>query len=194
VGVDGARLIWTDQPVEDAELIQVIEGLNLPAIEGYTTEINQRARDWISRVAGVMSRGYVLTIDYGYPASIYYAPLRTGGTLTARVKHQVVDDVLAGPGGCDITSHVDFTALARAGEAAGLETLGFVDQQRFLTGVAHDELSGAEGPQVKIEENPGAWQTLTHPEHFGARFHALVQAKNAPDGIDGLRFARPGGL
>jgi SAM-dependent MidA family methyltransferase len=194
VGIDDEKLIWTNQPIDDVELIQAIDELNLPALEGYTTEVNLRARHWIGRVARTMNRGYILTIDYGYPASIYYAPFRAAGTLTARVKHRRVDDVLAEPGGCDITAHVDFTALARSGEAAGLATLGFVDQQRFLTGIAHDELSGAEGPRVKIQENLGAWQTLTHPEHFGARFQVLLQAKNAPGSLDGLRFARPGGL
>jgi SAM-dependent MidA family methyltransferase len=166
----------------------------LPTIEDYTTEINLRARQWIGEVGRAMSRGYVLTIDYGYPASLYYAPFRTGGTLTAFVRHHSVDDVLAEPGMRDITAHIDFTALARAGEKAGLATLGFLDQQRFLMGVAHDELSGAGGPLVKILENLGAWNTLTHPEHLGADFFALLQAKDAPANLDGLRYARPGGL
>ena len=192
VDVKGEKLAWTDQPIEDAELIRAVRGL--PTIEGYTTEINLRARHWIGQVARAIHRGYVLTIDYGWPASIYYAPFRTGGTLTARVQHQTVDDPLADPGDRDITAHVDFSALARAGEAAGLVTLGFLDQQRFLTGVAHDELNGTEGPRVNLQENLRAWNTLTHPEHLGARFQVLLQAKNAPGGLDGLRFARPGGL
>lgn len=192
VDVDGENLVWTDRPIEDEELIRAAG--ELPTIEGYTTEINLRARHWIGRVARTIQRGYVLTIDYGWTASIYYAPFRTEGTLTARVKHQRVDDVLAEPGGRDLTAHVDFSALARAGETAGLVTLGFIDQQRFLTGVAHDELSGANGAQVNIQENLRAWNTLTHPEHLGARFQVLLQAKNAPEGLDGLRFARPGGL
>jgi len=135
-----------------------------------------------------------LTIDYGYPASLYYAPFRFSGTLTAFVRHHSIDDVLAEPGMRDITAHVDFTALARAGEHAGLATLGFLDQQHFLMGVAHEELSGAGGPQVKIQENLRAWNTLTHPNHLGADFFALLQAKDAPANLDGLRFARPGGL
>jgi len=153
-----------------------------------------RARDWIGEVGRALHQGYVLTIDYGYPASLYYAPHRSNGTLTAFVKHHSIDDVLAEPGMRDITAHVDFTALAQAGAKAGLATLGFVDQQRFLMGVAHEELSGAGGPRVNIQENLGAWNTLTHPEHLGADFFALLQAKNAPANLDGLRFARPGGL
>jgi SAM-dependent MidA family methyltransferase len=194
VAIRAETLRWTDRPIEDAELMAAIDALPLPAIEGYTTEINLRARHWIREVGRALDRGYVLTIDYGYPASLYYAPFRSGGTLTAYVKHHSIDDVLAEPGMRDITAHIDFTALAQAGGQAGLATLGFLDQQRFLMGVAHDELSGAGGPLVKIQENPGAWNTLTHPEHLGADFFALLQAKNAPANLDGLRYARPGGL
>ena len=194
VGLEAGDLRWIDRPVADVELARAIDALALPEIEGYTTEINLRERGWIGEVARALSRGYVLTIDYGHPASIYYAAHRSQGTLTAYVKHHSVDDVLAEPGMRDITAHVDFTALARSGEAAGLATLGFLDQQRFLMGVAHDELSGADGPRVKIRENLGAWNTLTHPDHLGVDFFALLQAKNAPANLDGLRYARPGGL
>jgi SAM-dependent MidA family methyltransferase len=187
-------LRWTDRPIEDAELMAAIDALSLPTIEDYTTEINLRARHWIREVGQAMSRGYVLTIDYGYPGSLYYAPFRTGGTLTAFVRHHSIDDVLAEPGMRDITAHIDFTALARAGEQAGLTTLGFLDQQRFLMGIAHEELSGAAGPRVKIQENLRAWNTLTHPDHLGADFFALLQAKDAPPNLDGLRFARPNRL
>jgi SAM-dependent MidA family methyltransferase len=188
------ELRWADLPIKDADLTAVIEALSLPAIEGYTTEINLRARHWMDEVGHALHRGYVLTIDYGHPASLYYAPFRTNGTLTAFVKHHSIDDVLAEPGMRDITAHVDFTALAQAGEKAGLATLGFLDQQRFLMGVAHDELSGTDGPRLKIQESQGAWNTLTHPEHLGANFFALTQARNAPSNLDGLRYARPGGL
>jgi SAM-dependent MidA family methyltransferase len=192
--IENGSLAWTEAPLEDAEMLAEIKARHIPSIEGYSTEINLRALDWMAGIGRIFERGYVLTIDYGYPASVYYADHRTGGTLTAYVKHHAVDDVLAEPGLRDLTAHVDFTALARAGEKAGLTTLGFVDQQRFLLGIAHDEMSGAGGPEVSLQESLRSWNTLTHPEHLGATFYALVQAKNAPGELDGLRFARPGGL
>ncbi len=187
----GDVLGWTDLAIVDQELLDAIAGLPLPSLDGYTTEINLRARHWMNELGGVLARGYVLTIDYGFPASVYYANFRTDGTLTAYVKHKSRADVLTAPGERDITAHVDFTALAQAGEGAGLATLGFVDQQRFLMGVAHDELSEKEGRRAGIANNTRAWNTLTHPDHLGATFYALLQAKDAPAGLDGLRFARP---
>jgi SAM-dependent MidA family methyltransferase len=183
---------WTDLAVADSDLREVMGGLPLPAIEGYTTEVSLRARRWMEDLGRVLSRGYVLTLDYGFPASVYYADFRRGGTLTAYLNHRRTEEVLTGPGSRDITAHVDFTALARAGEKGGLVTLGFVDQEHFLMGIAHDELSEKEGPRAGIAKNFRAWSTLTHPEHLGARFHALLQARDAPAGLEGLRFSRPG--
>jgi len=185
---------WVDCPINDQELADAIQSLPLSAIEGYTTEINLSACNWMGQVGRAMKRGYVLTIDYGFPASIYYADFRVGGTLTAYLEHRRSDEILVGPGSRDITAHVDFTALAKAGEKAGLTTLGFVDQQRFFMGVAHDELSEVEGPRVGLVENLRAWNTLTHPEYLGTRFQILLQAKNVEASVEGLRFARPGGL
>jgi SAM-dependent MidA family methyltransferase len=185
---------WLDRPIDDRELADAVRALPLPAIEDYTTEMNLRARDWMEDVGRAMKRGYVVTIDYGFPASIYYADFRVGGTLTAYLQHRRTEEILLQPGSRDITAHVDFTALSQAGKRAGLATLGFVDQQRFFMGVAHDEFSGAEGPRVPVAENLRAWNTLTHPEHLGSRFQVLLQAKDAPASLDGLRFARPGGL
>jgi len=194
VGIDEkGRLAWTEEIITDPDLLQEIELRSIPAIEGYSTEINLRAIEWMAEVARIFQNGYVLTIDYGYPASVYYSDFRVGGTLTAYVKHKAVDDVLAEPGMRDLTAHVDFTALIREGEKNGLTALGFVDQQRFLMGIAHDEMSGAAGPRLKLQESLRAWNTLTHPEHLGATFFALLQAKNAPAQLEGLRFARTGG-
>jgi SAM-dependent MidA family methyltransferase len=183
------QFAWTEKPITNPQLAAAV--LDLPPLEGYTTEIKFRARAWMRLVVGILSRGYVLTIDYGFPASSYYASFRSAGTLTAYRDHRRSDDMLRDPGAGDITAHVDFTALAHAGESAGLITLGFLDQQHLLMGIAHDELGGAPAAQTGIAARLRAWQTLTHPEHLGARFHALLQAKDAPSNLAGLRHARP---
>ncbi len=194
--VDVARdtFIWIGRPIESHDLKLAVAERNIPEVEGYTTEISLRAPEWMENVGQAMHRGYVLTLDYGFPSHHYYAPERTSGTLTAYARHKRAEDVLAHVGEQDITTHVDFTSLARAGQRGGLTHLGFVDQQRFLTGIAHNELAGAEGPRAGVAANTAAFQTLTHPQHLGARFFALVQAKDAPAVIDGLRFARQGDL
>ncbi len=186
------RFTWCEREIEDAALAEAVR--ELPALDGYATEINLQARRWMEWLARTWIFGYVVTIDYGFPASIYYAPFRREGTLSGYREHRRVEDMLAEPGSCDLTAHVDFTTLARLGETAGLETMGFLDQQRFLTGIAHDELEGRAGLRAGVAENLRAWQTLTHPDYLGTRFQVLVQAKLAPASLAGLRYARPGGL
>jgi SAM-dependent MidA family methyltransferase len=189
---DREQFSWCEREIQNATLAEAVK--ELPAHDGYTTEINLRARDCLEDAGRALKRGYLLTIDYGFPASVYYAPFRVGGMLTAYREHRRAEDVLADPGAQDITAHVDFTALARAGEKAGLGILGFLDQQRFLTGIAHDELESGAGPKAGVADNLRAWQTLTHPDYLGTRFQVLLQAKNAPGSLAGLRYARPGGL
>jgi SAM-dependent MidA family methyltransferase len=134
-----------------------------------------------------------VTIDYGFPASAYYAPFRRDGTLTCYSHHRRGDDVLHAPGEQDITAHVDFTALARAGERAGLETLGLVDQMHFLIGIVKEHVERG-GRSVDLGPDVKAWQTLTHPGYLGERFKVLVQVRDAPAGLSGLHFGRGGQL
>ena len=173
----------------DAELRAAIDALPLAPTDGFRTEIGLAARRWMMDAGAFLRRGYVVTIDYGFSASAYYAPFRRDGTLTCYHDHRRSDNVLDNPGRQDITAHVDFTALARAGERAGLETLALVDQQRFLTGIL-----GAQGGPDDLGGETKAFQALTHPEHLGARFQVLAQAKDAPRSLSGLAFARPGGF
>lgn len=99
---------------------------------GYRTEVNLAALDWLKRVANRLRRGFLLTIDYGYPAARYYQPARHQGTLQCYWHHQHHDNPYIYVGHQDITAHVDFTALERQGELCGLQRVGFTQQGLFL--------------------------------------------------------------
>jgi SAM-dependent MidA family methyltransferase len=193
VGLDSEQgLNWTLADA-DAELRLAIGALPLVPMDGFRTEIGLAARAWASQTARFLRRGYRLTIDYGFPASAYYAPFRRDGTLTCYRQHRRGDDVLDAPGEQDITAHVDFTALARAGERAGLETLGLVDQMHFLIGIVKEHVERG-GRSVDLGPDVKAWQTLTHPSYLGERFKVLVQGRDAPAAVSGLHFGRGGQL
>ncbi|WOD41361.1 class I SAM-dependent methyltransferase [Nodosilinea sp. E11] len=99
---------------------------------GYRTEVHLAALDWMKTVATKLHRGYVLTVDYGYPASRYYSRARAQGTLQCYYQHAHHDNPYSHLGYQDITAHVNFTALERQGESCGLETLGATQQGMFL--------------------------------------------------------------
>ena len=100
--------------------------------DGFRGEVNMEMEGWTQAVAGALERGFVLTVDYGDTASGLYAAPRAAGTLRCAYRHVPIDDPYARIGEQDITAHVDFTALATAGERRGLATLGYTTQTAFL--------------------------------------------------------------
>ena len=82
--------------------------------------------------------GLALFIDYGHIVSGY------GDTLQA-VRRQAFDDPLAHPGEADLTSHVDFEAIAAACESVGGQALLPMTQGDFLIKMGLVERAGLLG-------------------------------------------------
>lgn len=127
------------QPPADAAVADHFDWLGVQPIDGNRFEVNLTAVDWMRQVADVLKRGFVITIDYGYPADELYAPFRRDGTLMCYRQHQADENPLLDVGEKDLTTHVDFSALQKAGAEAGLETLCFIEQYRFLLGLGFVE-------------------------------------------------------
>lgn len=100
--------------------------------DGYRSEVNLAALDWMSTVAQKLQRGYLLTIDYGHPAHRYYNPRRREGTLQCYYRHRYHNNPYIHVGRQDLTAHVNFTALEKQGELCGLDVVGFTQQALFL--------------------------------------------------------------
>lgn len=157
-------------------------------VEGNRGEANLLAPEWMRKAGERIARGFVLTIDYGYPAEELYAPHRRNGTLLCYQRHQADDNPYDAVGEKDITTHVDFTALQKAGAEVGLDTLWFGEQYRFLLGLGFfEELLRLEA--AATDENEARLMRLTlknliMPEAgMGETFKILVQGKQvgAPD-------------
>ncbi|MEG5047188.1 class I SAM-dependent methyltransferase [Microcoleus sp. B4-C1] len=134
---------------EEIKFVEVVGELSTPKIadyldlvgidlsasgygNGYRSEVNLAALDWMSTVAQKLQRGYLLTIDYGYPAHRYYNPRRREGTLQCYYRHRYHSNPYINVGRQDLTAHVNFTALERQGEVCGLDVVGFTQQALFL--------------------------------------------------------------
>lgn len=148
--------------------------------EGYHTEVNLAALDWIKRLASKLRRGYVLTVDYGYQAGRYYSPQRSSGTLQCYYQHQRHNNPYVNVGHQDITARVDFTSLERQGEKQGLEKLGFVQQGLFLMALGlGDRLAELSNGKLSIEQviqRRDTLHQLIDPAGLG-NFGVLVQSK-----------------
>jgi SAM-dependent MidA family methyltransferase len=156
--------------------------LGVAPVEGNRAEINLEADRWIMRVGGLLKRGFVLTIDYGYPAEELYAPFRRQGTLMCYHRHTSSDNPYRNVGCQDITAHVDFSALQIAGEKAGLVPLYFGEQYRFLMGLGFVEdlieLQARETDENRARALRLTLKNLILPEGgMGETFKVLVQGK-----------------
>lgn len=181
VDYDGTSFFERPGPLTDAALGEYFRLAGVSPFEGMKAEVNLEAGKWIKRAASLFSRGFVLTIDYGVPARELYLPDRRGGSLHCHFRHTLNDNPFANIGEQDITSHVDFTMLARSMEEAGLGLTGFTTQKNFLLGLGIlEELRqpaslGADGVEdVNFNRALGA---LIAPGGMGDTFKVLVGHK-----------------
>ena len=158
----------------------------LPA--GYTSELCLRLAPWVAGLAGALEAGALLLVDYGYPRREYYHPQRIDGTLQCHYRQRAHADPLRLAGLQDITAHVDFTALAEAGHAAGLGVAGYSTQAHFLLGCGLDEhlaAARAAAPEAELARLHEA-KLLTLPGEMGERFQALALTRSVTHPLRGF--------
>jgi len=126
VTVEGERFAWSDRPTEFRPPLEIA------GEHDYLTEIHAQAQAFIRTLADRLAHGAAFFIDYGFGESEYYHPQRHMGTVMCHRGHMADTDPLEDVGEKDITAHVDFTSLAVAAQEAGLPTLGYTTQARFL--------------------------------------------------------------
>lgn len=173
VGVDGTgRLTWATQPADNFRLPGLPDGLEKARAAGYETETCPGMAGWMRALGRAMARGgRALIFDYGRRAEDYYAPHRTAGTLRGYWQHRRWDDPLAAPGETDLTADVNFSQLAEIAEQTGLHCREPEHQAVFLTRLAVPRLLATPPPDAAWKRQ---FHTLTHPNHFGHTFHAVV--------------------
>ena len=179
VGLDeDGSFIDVEAAPSTPRLAAYFDALGLLPGEGCRAEVNLAALDWLKDVAARVPRGFVLTLDYGYPAARLYAPWRRDGTLLCFFQHTTSTDPYARLGRQDITAHLDFTSLARVGTQHGLRLAGFTTQQRFLASLGIREALAGGAARLGLEEflsRRRATEALLDLEGLG-RVRVLAQA------------------
>lgn len=174
---EGDAFAWAWRPAA-AELLATAAALQLP--EGYQSEIQLVACGFVRSLAQSMAKGVILLIDYGFPAHEYYHGQRGEGTLMCHYRHRAHGDPFFLPGLQDITSHVDFSAVARAGEEAGLELLGYAGQAQFLINCGITDILLRTSPEDAAAYLPqaSAAQQLLSPSEMGELFKVIAFGKD----------------
>ena len=151
-----------------------------PWPESYCSEINHRQRWWLADLEHFLARGVVVLADYGYPASEYYHPDRSEGTLQCYFRHHVHSEPLWYPGLQDITAAVDFTALADAAVDAHFQVEGFAEQAAYLLSLGITERLAVQsgGSDLQRYQMTQAVKTLLLPHAMGTRAKFLVLSRD----------------
>ncbi|MFZ6017344.1 MAG: class I SAM-dependent methyltransferase [Nitrospirota bacterium] len=140
VTAEGERLIEIKRQPSTDEISDYLEEFSIELQKGHRTEINLKINEWLKKINDVLTEGFILTVDYGYPAWDYYSEERNRGTLLCYHEHQVNENPYQNIGEQDMTAHVNFSSVKNWGEDLGLKTLGFCPQGTFLIALGIDEI------------------------------------------------------
>lgn len=188
VGADNDRFIERHGPLSTTELQEYFDLIEVKLPVGQRAEVHLAANGWIRGVAASLRRGFVITIDYGYLAPELYGRMRMNGTLLCYFRHKVEEDPYIRVGLQDITTHVDFSSLIKAGESAGLQKIWYGEQYRFLMAAGMmEEMMALESRSVtediRLKDRLALKKLMLPDGGMGDTFKVLVQAANveAPD-------------
>jgi SAM-dependent MidA family methyltransferase len=182
VSWQNSALVWEQRELADPTVLEQIPNPDALPID-YLTEVHPIACGFMGSIAQMVQRGkagLVLWLDYGFPAAEYYLHQRDQGTLMCHYRHHAHAEPFYWPGLQDITSHVDFSAIYRAGELAGLDLLCYTSQASFLihAGVADLLIRSSPADPLRYLPQANALQKLVSPAEMGELFKVLAMGIN----------------
>jgi SAM-dependent MidA family methyltransferase len=179
---NGLREVFVD--VHKGAFVERLEDPSTPRLAEYLSragavmpvgaraEVNLAAEDWIKSTSRSLAKGFMVIIDYGHHEAELYGGSHATGTLASFKQHTQLSDCLQAPGECDITAHVDLTAVTRAAERSGLTVLGLLDQTYFILGLGIGDLES-----MSLHQRL-AMKTLLLPGGLGSTHKVLIFGKD----------------
>ena len=180
VSCKNEKLVWqTGLPVEQDLLPESL--LSTHFSEGYVTELHAPANAWMHQLAKQLNTGLFLTFDYGFPESEYYHPQRLEGTLMAHHRHHAIQDPFHLPGLCDLTTHIEWSQIARSALAENADDVYLTNQAAYLLdagiGDIALEIGDPSDPKTFLPIS-NALQKLLSEAEMGELFKAFAFSKN----------------
>lgn len=185
VSVDQQAFTWSDKPLINNELLAIANQLstlidrNEANFVSYLSEISLANRYFIHSLSKILQSGLILLIDYGFGQREYYHPQRSMGTVMCHYRHYAHDDPFYLPGLQDITSHVDFSAIAQIASENSLQLVGYTNQAHFLINCGITELLSNVPASDTLRYLPLAnqLQRLVSPAEMGELFKVIALGK-----------------
>lgn len=168
--------------------------------EGQFADVTLEWEAFHEDVVRFVSRGVIVTLDYGYTArKLFHPRARRFGTAAAYSQHRVHRDLLADPGEQDLTAHINFSDLERAGERYGAQTLFFDGLAKFLLAIGvtehplfqpvHELEIGSAEEGIELIAARDEARRLVLPDGMGEDLRVLVQGKGIS--LENWSFQRP---
>jgi SAM-dependent MidA family methyltransferase len=182
----GEQFIFDERPLVHGNLLQAAS--RVEPDRPYVSEIALAAGALVRSLAARLERGVLLFIDYGFGAAEYYHPQRSEGTLMCHYRHRAHADPLFWPGLQDISAHVDFSALVRAGTEAGLALLGYTTQTHFLVNLGITDLLARTPPEraAAYLRLAAQVQKLLSPSEMGELFKVIAFGRGVESPLSGF--------
>ncbi len=180
---DDDRLEWEERQAPEL-LADYLAGHGVVLSEGQIAEIDLTARaSHAARLAWAGAEGVAVVLDYGYPARRLYDPRGRGaGSLACYRAHRATRDPLVDPGELDLTAHVNWDELRRAGDDAGWCEIGLWSLAELMVRAGLKEeverlgLGESAGLDARTVIERQELKRLLDPEGMGSDLKALVQA------------------
>lgn len=168
---DSTGSIGISGSAQDERTLMQAEAPDMP--DGTVIEVSPARMALARQISAhiVRNRGAALIIDYGALETGF------GDTLQAMSKHSFRSP-LENPGDYDLTSHVNFAALARAAHSAGCHTAALT-QGDFLINLGLPERAGrlgADKDETFRQQVVADVERLAAPERMGGLFKVLCIA------------------
>ena len=187
IGIENDLLVWKEKPIDDISNYEEIDLKNLP--DDYVAEYPLYIKNWLKKISQSLNKGIVFIIDYGFNQREYFHEQRSQGTLMCHFKHYAHDNPLIQVGIQDITTHVNFSYVAREASKLGLNITGFISQANFLINCGILNLLET----INLEDRAlymksvSEVQKLLSPSEMGDLFKVMTLEKNIDIDLLGLK-------
>jgi len=196
VAFENNKLIWKiGSPLDQQSIPQSLLSGNFS--EGYITELHALASAWMQQVAKHLEVGLFLTFDYGFPEGEYYHSQRLDGTLMAHHRHHAIQDPFHLPGLCDLTTHVEWSQIARSALAENADDVYLTNQAGYLLDAGIGDIAleiGDPGDPKTFLPISNALQKLLSEAEMGELFKAFAFSKQLDSLLPGHALENLPGL
>ncbi len=182
VGVDREGRLRFERVDADPGWVEWIGSFQVPVPDRHQVEVPVGAKSWIEGLSAACGdHGVVMAlVDHGETARDLLGEPRPWGTVVAYEEHKQDRDVLARPGQRDITTHVNWSAMARFTRNNGWEHVAFTDQFAFLSSLGALEEAvrlAQEEATVAAMERLSALKEVLLPGGMGEAVKVLVVSR-----------------